>query len=253
MYGFINLGVDKSCLRVGGSNVGREIRPRRGSGVAIRRSDLVRVNFEGNPPVPPGGFYDEGEWDEFDEDGDSSWDWNLLALYGKLLARGPLTTKMITGGILTALADYMAQWIEMKDDPEKDLDLRRLASLTAWFTLVGTPLLHGWFGFLERIFPGMVALKAVKQMAIDQLLWAVFFNAQMMFGMTFLETFDVKAALKKIKDQIVTVIIANWKLWPIAQLVNFSVVPLSYRVLFANLVAFVWTLIFTTISHQEEH
>mmetsp|Transcript_13316 Transcript_13316/g.53138 ORF Transcript_13316/g.53138 Transcript_13316/m.53138 type:complete len:116 (+) Transcript_13316:767-1114(+) len=77
---------------------------------------------------------------------------------------------MITGGILTALADYAAQWLAMKEDPEKDLDFRRLASLTMWFTIVGTPLLHGWFGFLERIFPGIVALKALKQVAADQVL-----------------------------------------------------------------------------------
>mmetsp|Transcript_13306 Transcript_13306/g.53080 ORF Transcript_13306/g.53080 Transcript_13306/m.53080 type:complete len:209 (+) Transcript_13306:355-981(+) len=170
MYGFINVGVDRSCLRVGGTNVGREIRPRSGRGVSVRRSDLVRLNFEGNPPAPPGGFYDEGEWDEFDADGDGSWDWDLLALYGKLLAKSPLRTKMITGGILTALADYAAQWLAMKEDPEKDLDFRRLASLTMWFTIVGTPLLHGWFGFLERIFPGIVALKALKQVAADQVL-----------------------------------------------------------------------------------
>jgi len=78
------VGVDRSCLRVGGTNVGREIRPRSGRGVSVRRSDLVRLNFEGNPPAPPGGFYDEGEWDEFDADGDGSWDWDLLALYGKV-------------------------------------------------------------------------------------------------------------------------------------------------------------------------
>lgn len=35
---------------------------------------------------------------------------------------------------------------------------------------------------------------------------------------------------------------ANWKLWPAANLLNFSLVPLKLRVLFANVVSVAWNM-----------
>ena len=32
----------------------------------------------------------------------------------------------------------------------------------------------------------------------------------------------------------------NWKVWPVVQCLNFSIVPLQYRLLFVNVVALGW-------------
>ena len=34
----------------------------------------------------------------------------------------------------------------------------------------------------------------------------------------------------------------SWRVWPIAQLINFAFVPLHFRVLFGNVVRFFWTI-----------
>jgi hypothetical protein len=34
----------------------------------------------------------------------------------------------------------------------------------------------------------------------------------------------------------------SWRVWPIAQLINFAFVPLHFRVLFGNIVRFFWTI-----------
>ena len=37
-------------------------------------------------------------------------------------------------------------------------------------------------------------------------------------------------------------LVANWKLWPAANFLNFKFVPLDYRVLFTNIVAIIWNI-----------
>lgn len=52
---------------------------------------------------------------------------------------------------------------------------------SARFTLVGAafvaPVLHNWFGFLARRFPGKAASSVVKRVALDQLVFAPVFLA----------------------------------------------------------------------------
>lgn len=43
------------------------------------------------------------------------------------------------------------------------------------------------------------------------------------------------------RPQLKPALIANWYLWPAAQLVNFTVVPLDQRILYVNAVSIAWT------------
>ena len=47
---------------------------------------------------------------------------------------------------------------------------------------------------------------------------------------------------QNVKKLYVTALIGNWKIWTVPQLVNLSVIPVEFRVLFANLVAFFWNI-----------
>ena len=47
---------------------------------------------------------------------------------------------------------------------------------------------------------------------------------------------------EKLKTIYTSALVANWKIWTIPQLINLSVIPVEFRVLFANAVAFVWNI-----------
>lgn len=49
------------------------------------------------------------------------------------------------------------------------------------------------------------------------------------------------AAAKDVSEKLWPTTLTSWKLWPAAQALNFTLVPVQYRVIFINLVAVAWT------------
>jgi hypothetical protein len=50
--------------------------------------------------------------------------------------------------------------------------------------------------------------------------------------------------------QLVPGLLANWKLWPAAQLVNFTVIPPEQRILFGNIVGVCWTCVISNMQQS---
>lgn len=61
--------------------------------------------------------------------------------------------------------------------------------------------------------------------------WCIFFQ-----GSSHAETW------MKLKKIYCSALQANWKIWTVPQLINLNLVPVQYRVLFANAVAFFWNI-----------
>lgn len=51
--------------------------------------------------------------------------------------------------------------------------------------------------------------------------------------------------------QLVPGLLANWKLWPAAQLVNFTLIPPEQRILFGNVVGICWTCIISNMQQED--
>ncbi|CAM9873530.1 unnamed protein product, partial [Laminaria digitata] len=115
----------------------------------------------------------------------------------------------------------------------------------ARFTLVGAvwvaPVLHTWFGFLTRRFPGTAASTVVKRVALDQLVFAPVFLASFLSIVMLLDGNAAKIAPKLRADYTATVA-SNWGYWIPAQIVNFRFVAPAYQVLYANCVGFFWNI-----------
>jgi hypothetical protein len=50
--------------------------------------------------------------------------------------------------------------------------------------------------------------------------------------------------------QLMPALLANWKLWPAAQLVNFTVIPPEQRILFGNIVGVCWTCVISNMQQS---
>mmetsp|Transcript_57822 Transcript_57822/g.126525 ORF Transcript_57822/g.126525 Transcript_57822/m.126525 type:complete len:249 (-) Transcript_57822:96-842(-) len=123
------------------------------------------------------------------------------------------------------------------------LDWGRTARMMAWSFSTGTPLAHYWFNWLDRTIrprKPTTPLTACIKVALDQALMSpvglcVFFGTQRLLeGEPHLTVMDLESKL-------LPALIAGWSVWPLANLITFSVIPLQQRVLFVNIIAIGYT------------
>jgi len=156
------------------------------------------------------------------------------------LGRSPIFTASSQAGLLMCVGDLISQkFVENKD--ARSIDLYR----TARFGLVGFivvgPVLRTWYGFLERrIVMKTPAMTAVAKMATDQLIFAPIFLFNFMGLMGVLNGLNSRQIETDLRNNYGDVMLRNYQLWPAAQLINFGLVPLQHRVLFAQCVAVFW-------------
>lgn len=63
---------------------------------------------------------------------------------------------------------------------------------------------------------------------------------------------NYETVVHKLKRDYTDVVIANYKLWPWVQLVNFYAVPLQYQVLLVQLVAIMWNCYLSWKTQAED-
>lgn len=100
------------------------------------------------------------------------------------------------------------------------------------------PAAATWYGILQRHVVLSTPRKTMlARVAVDQGVFAPVFIGVFLSSMAVLEGGSPKEKLEKNYTNALT---ANYMLWPAAQMVNFSVVPLEHRVLFVNLLSIGW-------------
>lgn len=105
-------------------------------------------------------------------------------------------------------------------------------------------MLHGWFSMLTRIAPTPLRRVLIDQLSFGPLAHVAFFTYMPLAKGGSLD--DVKAELKA---KFLPALCANWMVWPLVQAVNFTYMPLRYRVLFVNIVGCFYSVFLSTLAH----
>ena len=118
-------------------------------------------------------------------------------------------------------------------------------------------VLHGWYRFLDRFFSSnMRNLKVVvAKCAADQIVYAPF-SIIVYFGFVSFQQFkDTKHSIAnftlKMKNSFITTWIADCAVWPIANLMNFSIIPLNYRPSFVGIVQLFWLTYLSWVANND--
>jgi len=100
---------------------------------------------------------------------------------------------------------------------------------------------------------GRVSLKALsKRVAADQLFMAPMGLVIFIGSVGIMEGHDIKKIREKYRDMYIPALLANWKAWPLAQLINFRYMPLPYRVPFQSTCGVFWTLYLSMLNAKED-
>lgn len=163
------------------------------------------------------------------------------------------------------------------------MDVMRTVRMALFGALIAAPQMHVFFHWLEKVRLGRCAtdnamhatefsylrlcltdkiflvqfimpknpthpVAVVSKVAADQLVNSPFGTMTFFaWTQTFRGTPDRIPA--EVSEKLWPTTLAGWRLWPMAQAVNFFVVPLQYRIIFINIVAIGWTCMLSRVGN----
>ncbi|XP_064478818.1 protein Mpv17-like [Ornithodoros turicata] len=162
-----------------------------------------------------------------------------VSWYAKLMQRHPAKTQVVTTGILMLAGDVVCQKLVEK---KQTVDAERAAR----FFIIGVgfvgPALRTWYLYLEKLVSPKGRMIPLKKMLLDQGAFAPIFLPCFLACLGVLQRQTWSEIKHKVKTDYIPVLTANYMLWPAAQMFNFYMVPLQYRVVYASGVAFLWNI-----------
>uniref|UniRef100_A0A7S1XVV5 Peroxisomal membrane protein 2 n=1 Tax=Phaeomonas parva TaxID=124430 RepID=A0A7S1XVV5_9STRA len=163
---------------------------------------------------------------------------SLGEIYAEALRKKPLQTKALIGFIGAAASNIVAQ-LSAPRKPGRSREGAFQWGVCFLFALHNSPpLSHFWYAFLERV-PALRKSPILK-VILDNIIWRPFLllYSFVCFGLLMGRTpSEIMAELRsKFKSSYLT----GLKIYPVASLVNMTMVPVDMRTSFSELVGFFW-------------
>lgn len=151
--------------------------------------------------------------------------------------------------IMSCAGDGLQQKYQVLQKEIPGWDKRRSRDVGITGFMFG-PFCHYWYQYLDRWFPGHTAAIVAKKLIVDQLICSPVVISSFLFVTSYLEGKRNKELTDEMIKKGKTLYLAEWIVWPPAQLINFSVVPLKYRVLFDSGVSFGFDWYFSAVKYR---
>eukprot|EP00977_Amphora_coffeiformis_P024264 scaffold15248_cov146-Amphora_coffeaeformis.AAC.4 len=117
------------------------------------------------------------------------------------------------------------------------------------------PWNHFYYTILDGKIPPteepFTATNGIK-VVIDQFVQAPVFTVLIFVFLGFLEGKNAQDIQKQLKNDYGETIVANWKLWVPATIINIGFVPPMLRVLYLNCVFFFWSIYLSLVLNKKE-
>ena len=189
-------------------------------------------------------------------------------LYLEVLEANPLATKAATCFAISGLSDVIAQTCELShrlggvgDGP--GFDLARTAAFAVVNGAYVAPLAHAWFGQLDTLARDEWSerpkwMVVAGQTALDQTLGAVFVLSTLHIVGSMADALahghappGLDAAIGAAGAALPATLAVNWRLWPLANAINFALVPAELRLLYINVVSVFWNVYLSGLMHGD--
>jgi len=175
---------------------------------------------------------------------------NILNLYNSSLNSYPLLTKILTSFITFGSGDLICQKIENSKKFKNNYCLSRTLK-QASFGIFIYPYLHTQYCILiPRIIKGKGLLLPIKNVAFDQIIGAPIFTCLFFIYLGLINSKKMMDIQQVIKKKLEPTLIMNWKIWPFLNFINFSIVPIPYRVLYSNITGMFWSIYLSSVNNS---
>jgi len=208
--------------------------------------------------------------------------------YNALLERFPMATKSITTGVTYVLGDLVAQLLEReKGEP---LDYTRMAVFMAYGVAIAGPLYTLWFDRIDKLpymiynmkqegrrqhIEGIVKYAAERGVIIpaeiaktpelhrvtfigskvlaDQLVFSSAYTCVFFLGVGLISGKTMEDSWGDVRKKFIPTYATDCAVWPLLQMVNFTMVPSQYRVLFVNVANIAWNAFLSYMANASNH
>ncbi|KAH8235507.1 hypothetical protein KR032_001718, partial [Drosophila birchii] len=142
---------------------------------------------------------------------------------------------------IMGLGDTVAQ-LFIENRRLNDWDAGRTLRFTALGFVFVAPVVRRWYLFLDSRVPKELPAmqRGIRKMLTDQVLFAPAFTLAMSCLVPLINGESTEQVKSRIQGSYFTILGRNYMLWPLAQVINFSYVPLSYQVLYVQVIALFW-------------
>lgn len=131
-------------------------------------------------------------------------------------------------------------------------DIARMSRMAIFGLVVVGPLCHQWYVVLESYITATGLSGAVSKMIIDQSIMAPISTVLFFTSMSIMEQKSAQQTKQILHEKTLSTLIVNWKIWPVAQLINMYFIPVSLRVLFLNVVGLGYNTILSRIANNKQ-
>ncbi|KAI7837431.1 hypothetical protein COHA_008743 [Chlorella ohadii] len=164
--------------------------------------------------------------------------------YISSLERSPRLTKSCTSVVAALAGDALAQYISNSDKERWDYDWARTARLAVFNAFMGT-LGHEYYLRLDgKVMPhASTSPRAIAtKLIIDQFMFAPTCTLLFYYYKVLTEG-RPSEYVPEIQAKFADTMVAGWKLWIPAHVINFAFVPNRQRILYANVISIAGTYI----------
>lgn len=182
--------------------------------------------------------------------------------YNVALEANPLIVKSITAGVILGAADLTGQAVQNSsnnndDNDEKsrlDVDYARCFRFAIFGLVLQAPWNHFYYLLLDGALPPTedpFTVTTATKVVIDQFVQAPIFTVLIFVFLGLLEGKSLDMVKEQLDDDYKDTMLANWKLWVPATMVNIAFCPPVLRVLFLNVVFFFWSIFLSLKLNKE--
>jgi hypothetical protein len=177
-------------------------------------------------------------------------------MYWTWIQQRPVVTKSLTCGILSFVGDVFSQLVSAHTTQSTFIfhPLRSMAFLLSGTLFVG-PYIHFWYQALwtwGRHWQSTWNISKARQVLylniLDQTIGVLlffplyFYIHEVVEACISLRIPNIQAATYNLQKDLIPVLWMQYRVWPLANWINFTHVPEPLRVLVSNLVAVLWNI-----------
>jgi len=150
---------------------------------------------------------------------------------------------------LSGVGDTLEQQYEILQGQKDRRDTTRTMRMSVSGMTVGV-ICHNWYRYLDSKFPGRTIKVVAQKVLIDQVVCSPICIATFFITLGILERATWTETKKEIKDKAGRLYAAEWVVWPPAQVINFYILPLRFRVLYDNTISLGYDVYTSYVKHD---